>query len=73
MTSRSSSVNTSLSRQRGTARIFSAGTPWFVVASQYPKSMHQAQPIRAAEAITARSFSPWSTLCHRSTISSKIP
>src|SRR5262245_41911149 len=32
--------------------------------------MHQAQPILAAAAITARSLSPRSSLCHRSTCNS---
>ena len=42
-TSRSSSVKTSLSRQAGTARIFSAGTLCSVVASQYPSWAGQAK------------------------------
>ena len=72
-TSRSSSVKARLSRHRGTARIFSAGTSCCMTDSQYPKSMHHEQPIVAAAAMTARSFSPRSSVRHRSTWSSKSP
>ena len=48
-------------------RIFSAGTSCCMTDSQYPKSMHHEQPIVAAAIMTARSFSPWSSVRHRST------
>jgi hypothetical protein len=72
MAKRSSGLNTSLSRQYGTASIFSRGMPC-PCSIQSPKSMHHRQPILTAAVMSARSLILRSSFFQRAALCSNLP